>query len=85
MAKKKTTREMSNGVLVRAATAIGKAAGKLTALVASRGKPAKEDQAKPRKPRARNVGASKRKGSAPKLVSTKPTTTKKRRKKAKAV
>lgn len=85
MAKKKTTREMSNGVLVRAATALGKAAGKLTALVASRGKPAKQDQAKPRKPRPSKTGASKTKGSVPKSASTKPTTAKKRRRKAKAV
>jgi hypothetical protein len=81
MAKKKSTAEKTDGVLVKAATTIGRAAGKLAALVASRGKRSKGPQATPTKSRKRKAGSrSAKKRSTTKSKSTKAKKTTRKRK-----
>jgi len=81
MAKKKVAPPDTNGVLIKAAATIGKAAGKLAALVTSRSKATKqEERTKPTKSRVRKSKSGSRKKTSPKSVaSTKARKTTKKR------
>ena len=81
MANKKVTPKETDSVLIKAATTIGRAAGKLASLVTSKAKRTKQEpRARPTKPRARKAKPSPtKKASAPKIASTKAGKTIKKR------